>query len=252
MDIETVQQDRGPFEYPFHVRYSEVGHRGLMTLPALVNAFQDCTIFQSEVLGVGMAWLKHEQRGWVLTHWHIVIDRYPSLCEEVVVGTFANRFRGVTAERCFYLRDNGGALIARASSSWVFMDLAHGRPVRPAPEHRDVYPTLPPLEMPPEARRVALPDELAPCAPITVGRALIDTNEHVNNCQYVQMALDLLPRETEVEELRVDYRRAAVEGDVIHPALAETADRATVSLADAAGDPFAVVEFTTQRPGEIF
>ena len=83
------------FEYTYHVRYSEVGRRGLMTLPALINAFQDVSTFQSEALGVGLAWLRNEQRAWVLTHWHIVIDRYPSLCEPVTAGTFATHFRGL-------------------------------------------------------------------------------------------------------------------------------------------------------------
>ena len=114
------------FEYPTYVRYSECGHRGLMTLPALVDAFQDCSTFQSEALGVGMARLRHEQRAWVLTHWHIVIDRYPSLCESITVGTRAARFRGFTAKRNFYLRDESGTMIARADSSWAFIDWRPG------------------------------------------------------------------------------------------------------------------------------
>ena len=122
MAIIDLAQDLTTFEYPSAVRYSEVGHRGLMTLPAVINAFQDCSTFQSEALGVGMAWLKHVQRAWVLTHWHIIIDRYPSLCEEISVGTFATRFRGFSAHRNFYLKDGSGSLIARASYTWAFID----------------------------------------------------------------------------------------------------------------------------------
>ena len=174
------------FEYTYHVRYSEVGRRGLMTLPALINAFQDVSTFQSEALGVGLAWLRNEQRAWVLTHWHIVIDRYPSLCEPVTAGTFATHFRGFTAKRNFYLRDEAGRLIVRADSSWAFMDLAAMRPCRPAPEHVAPYGEGAPLEMPAEGRRIAVPEHLRMCAPISVGPSLIDTNDHVNNCHYVQ------------------------------------------------------------------
>ena len=42
------------FEFDGRVRYSEIGHRGTMTLPALVDYFQDCTIFHSEAVGLGM------------------------------------------------------------------------------------------------------------------------------------------------------------------------------------------------------
>lgn len=230
------------FEYPTYVRYSEIGHKGLMTLPALIDLFQDCSIFQSEALGVGMAWLKHEQRAWVLTHWHIAVDRYPSLCEPIMVGTFASSFRGFTAKRNFFLKDEAGRMIARANSSWAFIDLASGKPLRPSPEHIEPYGHHDPLPMPPEDRRVKLPDELTACEPLTVRRGLIDTNEHVNNCQYVQIALEMLPRETAPAIVRVDYRRPAVLGDTIYPRLAQDGPRTVASLDDADGNPYAVVE----------
>lgn len=246
----AVKPAPNAFEYTYNVRYSEVGHRGLMTLPALINAFQDASTFQSETLGLGMAWLKHEKRAWVLTHWHIVIDRYPSLCEPVTVGTFATHFRGFTAKRCFYLRDEAGRYIVRALSSWAFMDLATMRPTRPAPEHIAPYGEAEALPLPAEGRRIELPEGLRDGEPITVGPSLIDTNEHVNNCHYVQMAFEQVAREDLPEQVRergargvrVDYRRAAVLGDVIYPHVAIDGDRAVVTLTDHEGATFAVVE----------
>ena len=231
------------FEYSYHVRYSEVGHRGLMTLPAVVNTFQDCSTFQSESLGIGMAWLKHAQRAWVLTNWTIVVDRYPSLCEEITVGTFASQFRGIAAKRNFYLRDNSGRLIARADSTWAFINLETGRPARPEAAHIEPYGASAPLEMPAESRRIALPEHMEPCEAVHVRPGLIDTNQHVNNCQYVQMALELLPADTAAHRLRVAYHRAAVLGDVIHPVRGVDEGRYVVSLNDDADAPFAVVEF---------
>lgn len=240
-DGVRYDRDPSPYEFTCRVRYSEVGHRGLLTLPALVNLFQDCSTFQSEALGVGAAWLRAAGRAWVLTHWQIVIDRYPSLCESIAVGTFASSFKGIVAKRNFYLRDGSGTMIARAASTWALIDLETGRPLHPEPAFTIPYGTLPALEMPPEPRRVKVPEDAAPCAPVTVTRGLIDTNEHVNNCQYIQMALDLLPRETEPARLAVDYRRAAVLGDVIYPRLSVTDQGAMVSLDDRDGRPFAAI-----------
>lgn len=238
--------DSTPFEYDFHVRYSEVDHRGLMTLPAVVDAFQDCSTFQSEMLGVGVEWLRAERRAWVLTHWHIVVDRRPELCERVTVGTFASSFRGISAKRNFYLRDASGDLAARADSSWALLDLETGRPCRPDARHTEPYGTHAPLEMPDEARRVAVPDGMEPRDALPVRPGQIDMNEHVNNAQYVQMALELLGREADADArvLRVDYRRAAVLGDVIHPTVAREPGRSVVTLRDDDGSPFAVVELS--------
>lgn len=242
-DTSSPIRDDNSFEYSWHVRYSEVGHRGLMTLPALVNAFQDCSTFQSEALGVGMEWLKHEQRAWFLTHWQIVVDRYPALCEQVAVGTFATSFKGVTGRRNFYLKGADGSPIARADSTWAFLDLTNGRLAKPDERHVAPYGSHEPLAMPREGRRINLPDSLERREPLLVGRGLIDTSEHVNNCQYIQIALDQLPREVLPSRVRVDYRRAAVLGDTLYPAVGNLDGNTVVELADETGSSYAVIEF---------
>lgn len=239
---EVTGSEPGVFEYPMRIRYSEADHRGLMSLPALINAFQDCSTMQAEELGCGMAQLRERRCAWVLTHWHIVVERYPALEERVHVGTFASRFRGLTANRCFYLRAAEG-LIARATSLWAFVDLERGRPAQPDPALIEAYGTHEALAMPPEERRVAVPTGGVAGEPVTVRRHHIDTNEHMNNAWYVSIALDLLPRELHPHEVRVDYKRSAVLGDVLYPTIAATDDRHVVVLDGAAGPSFAVIEF---------
>ena len=72
----------------------------------------------------------------------------------------------------------------------------------------------------------------------------IDTNEHVNNCQYVQMALEAVEKELNVHQVRVEYKRSAVYNDSILPRVAEEDNRTVVELCDPEGHIYAVVEFT--------
>ena len=39
--------ENNSYEFEARVRYSEIGHRGTMTIPALINYFQDCSTFHS-------------------------------------------------------------------------------------------------------------------------------------------------------------------------------------------------------------
>ena len=48
-----------------------------------------------------------------------------------------------------------------------------------------------PLEMPYEDRKIKLPETTEDLEAFQVQKHHIDTNEHVNNCQYVQMALNI-------------------------------------------------------------
>ena len=239
-----IQQKNGNTGYEFdgRVRYSEIDHRGTMTLPALINYFQDCSTFHSEAVGLGMERLKHDRKAWVLSYWQVIVDRYPKLGEKITTGTFATEFKGLYGNRNFYMKDGSGEMIARANSIWVFMDLEKGRPARPTAEHIEPYGTCESLDMPYEGRKIALPEQSEAGEPFPVRKYHIDTNEHVNNCQYVQMALEMLAGDISVRQLRVDYKKSAVLGDMIFPKVSEEQDRTVVELCDEVGKAYAVVE----------
>ena len=55
------------YSFSGRVRYSEIGENGLLTLPGVLNYFQDCSTFQSEEVGLGMEVLKEWKRFWVLS-----------------------------------------------------------------------------------------------------------------------------------------------------------------------------------------
>ena len=241
--VMTLEENsKGRYEFEGRVRYSEIDHRGTMTLPALINYFQDASTFQSEAIGLGMDRLKHDRKAWVLSYWQVIVERYPQMCEKITTGTFATEFKGLYGNRNFYMKDGSGELIARANSIWAFMDLEKGRPARPTAEHIDPYGTCEPLDMPYEGRKIALPEQSKAGEPFPVRKYHIDTNEHVNNCQYVQMALEMLAGDISVRQLRVDYKKSAVLGDMIFPKVSEEQDRTVVELCDEVGKAYAVVE----------
>lgn len=243
MGSENRKTDRTwKYEFEGRVRYSEIDHRGTMALPALVNYFQDCSTFHSEAVGLGMERLRQEKKAWMLSYWQIIVRRYPELGEKITTGTFATKFSGLFGNRNFYMQDAEGNQIACANSVWVFMDLVKGRPCRPEPGQIEPYGTGEPLEMPYEDRKIILPEIFSDRDSFPVRKYHIDTNEHVNNCQYIQMALEVLPRDLQIRQVRVDYKKSAVYGDMIFPKVAAESERTVVELCDRGGKPYAVAE----------
>lgn len=237
-----LKDKKNIYEFSGRVRYSEIDHKGTMTLPALINYFQDCSTFHSESIGLGMERLKQEKKAWVLSYWQIIVDRYPKLYEKITAGTFATEFKGLFGNRNFYMKDGEGRRIACANSIWVFMDLEKGRPCRPAEEDIAPYGVNEPLDMPYEDRKISVPEVFEDREPFPVRKYHIDTNEHVNNCQYVQMALEMLPGDINVRQVRVDYKKSAVLGDIIYPGVARDQDRIVIELRDENKRPYAVIE----------
>ena len=231
------------YEFNSRVRYSEIDHHGTLTLPALINYFQDCSTFQSEDVGLGTEVLKAEKRACILSYWQVIAERYPALGERITIGTFPTEFKGLFGNRNFYIKDERGHMIAKAYSVWVFLDTETGRPVRPEEKDIKPYGMGEALDMPYEGRKISLPEETEVLEAFPVRRYHIDTNEHVNNCQYVQMALEFLPADRQFRQIRVEYKKSAVLGDVIYPKRSREEERTIIELCAENGRPYAVVEF---------
>lgn len=73
-------------------------------------------------------------------------------------------------------------------------------------------------------RRIALPEQYQEGEPIPILRHHLDSNHHVNNAQYVEMARELIPEQLTVREIRAEYRKAAVLGDMLYPRVGKEGD----------------------------
>lgn len=233
------------YEMKSRVRLSEVADNGCMTLTGIINSFQDTSIFQSEELGVGTKYLEKQKKAWVLSSWQVEVRRYPELGETIRTSTWASSFHSFFGDRNFVMKDEKDEVIAYANSIWVYIDLESGRPARPSSEEISRYGTEPPYPMEYASRKVKMPEEGVRKAPVKVKKYHIDTNHHVNNCRYVQMAVELLEEDgmdAEFTELRVEYKKSAVYGDMIYPVVSIRGNVSRTALCDENGKPYAIVE----------
>ena len=227
------------------VRFSEIDHTRKMTLPGIINYFQDCSIFQSEEIGYGLEYLTRQKRAWMLSAWRIVIDRYPEMGEEISISTWASGFKGICGDRNFCMRDKAGKITACANSLWVYMDIQKGRPIKPGPDEIKAYGVSEPLKMENAPRKIELPEKMIEAASFPVRKYHIDTNEHVNNCQYVQMAKEVYEGEEPIRQIRAEYKKSAVYKDIIVLKIGRKENRTVVELCGEQGQTFAAVEFRT-------
>lgn len=239
------------YSFTSHVRYSEVDENWRLTIPALIDYLQDCSTFQSDLLGMGPEHIASTKLAWMLSAWKIEIRELPRFNDEIVVSTWATGFKGLRASRNFTVRRAGDATdagpIVRADSSWFMFDSNKGLPVR-TPENESA-PYLAdaekdaPLDMPAIPHVVRIEDEGEPLVPVQVTAAHLDTNHHVNNAQYVAIALGALGERMPAAPLTLDvhYSQAAKLGDVIYPHLHEQDGALTVTLDNADGKHYAIV-----------
>ena len=199
------------YQFDSRVRYSEVDENRRITLLSILNYFQDCSSFHSEKIGFGIDYLKEKQCAWVLSSWQIVLGELPVFGQEITVQTWPYSFKGFLGERNFCIRDEKGEKLAWANTLWTYV--------------------------------IALPEEMEKKEYFLIVKHHIDTNHHVNNGQYVQMAMELLPDDFRISQMRAEYKKAALLGDMVVPYIHIEEKKCTVLLCDEAQKPYAVVEF---------
>lgn len=231
------------YEFKSRVRYSEVSRDKKLSLISLIDYMQDCSIFHSEEVGLGVNEMEAMKRIWMLASWNIEIDRYPDLGEDITVATWPYDCKGFFAYRNFVIYGSGGDSCAKANTVWVLVDLETNHPVRPPAELVAKYGMGPKLDMNISAKKIKLNGEFSKLKEFAVQKHQIDSNGHVNNGQYILMARECLPEDFGVKYLKAEYRNAAVNGDIVIPMLREEGGRYTVRLDSTDGKPFAVVEF---------
>ena len=232
------------YTFESRIRYSETDSEGKLTMASLINYFQDCSTFQSEDLGLGLDYLKERHMVWVLSSWQIVAERYPKLCEKVTIGTLPYEMKGFLGSRNFAMIDAGGEYIAKANSLWSLLDTETGKPTAVPGEMKEGYHLEEKLDMEYMPRKIAVPANTVQRETVAVKKHHLDTNYHVNNQQFVNIAMEFLPENFAVRQIRAEYKKQAFLDDLLFPFVAEEEKRFVVALRDHAGKPYVVVEFS--------
>lgn len=230
------------YEYTTRVRYSELSKDGVLSLPAVVDYFQDVSTFQSESLSVGMEYLNERNMFWVLSSWQICVQRYPKLGEQITLGTAPYMFKGFLGYRNFWMKDEQGEMLACANSIWSLIS-REGKPCMPTQEMMDEYVLSEKLDMDYADRHIRYKGEAIEGEPFVVKQHNLDTNNHVNNGQYVKVAMDYLPLDYPIHEMRAEYKAQALLGDTFYPLVYKEENGMGVSLNNQEGKPFCKLLF---------
>lgn len=230
------------------VRYSEVDSNGVITIDAIVNYLQDCTMLHSDAIGHGIPYVSEAGEIWFLSTWQIQILRAPVLFEKIKINTIPYKFTGFLGSRNFEVLSEKGEQLIIADSTWVYLDLASQKPKKiPETEMEAYKPIGPKLDMEYAPRKIKLPPDMTECPKIPVRKDQIDTNHHVNNCEYIKTAMAAAGIDSIPFQVRAEYKKAAVMGDVFYPYIYEDDNVTIVNLKKADGVSSAVVEFTRKE-----
>ena len=232
------------YSLKYKVTTSTCDANGRLKLYSALQMMQDCSEMWLESEPAVKEYFHRENMAQLLASRQVEIMRVPTFKEELTVTTSVYEMKPMYGFRNTFIYDAEGKPCYRTWSMGAFVDMGNGKLKRVDDSVAQSLFIEPRLEMNYRDRRIILPKSEGQAAdPIKVMRADIDYNRHVNNANYIRMAMELLPHDFIVTGKRVEYRVAAKLGDTLEPKVYEIENGFIVALS-IGKEASAIVEFT--------
>jgi medium-chain acyl-[acyl-carrier-protein] hydrolase len=199
----------------FQVRAVDIDQGGRIQPVIFLDYLLESASEQAGLFEVGVADLFKEGRTWVLSRFHVEFDRFPPWGETLKIETWPSAKLPLYAIRDFEVSNEHG-LAARATSSWLIVDLKTRRPVRTA-EHLNGFPQRDRRAVEDDFASLPVPSREDARKEFPVFFSDLDINRHFTATAYIHRALETVPREILFEyrpvSIEVNFRSEAFYGD---------------------------------------
>ena len=232
------------YSLKYKVTTSTCDSEGRLKLYSALQMMQDCSEMWIDSEPGVKQYFAEQNMAQLLATRQVEIIRVPEYKEELTVTSTVYDMKPMFGFRNTFIYDAQGNPCYKTWSMGAFVDKVAGKLKRVDQATIDSMNLEPQKEMNYRDRRIILPKQGGDILePVKVLRADIDYNKHMNNANYVRMAMELLPESMAVRGMRVEYRVAAKLGDILTPTMYQIDDGFIVSLS-VNGEVSAIVEFT--------
>lgn len=193
------------------IKYLDVDKNNKLTNRAILNFMQDVAGAHAESLHDGLNDKEIIKTAWIILNWKLEVLKRPKYNEELEISTWVSNIDKYFLLREFEVKCKK-KIIARASSRWVLTDTNNSRLTKIPDETIKKYKAngnnIFKIE-----DKIREPENLKLMYEETVGRTKIDTNNHLNNIYYLDLAVESLPEEVyekeELNNIEIIYKKAS-------------------------------------------
>lgn len=202
----------------FNIDYEYVDKHNKLTYKGFLKYLQDAATMHSNHIGYSFENLIQHGLAWLVLGWKIEIYKRPGTDEKIHVETWSTGFEKVSSCRDYKIFNSQKELIAIASSKWVLYDLKKGSLARITEEFASPYHPHYEHVFGEQIEKISEPSsEATNTYNYAIMRRDIDTNNHVHNTNYLDIAIEALPEEKyknmNYTTVEIMYKKQALLGD---------------------------------------
>lgn len=200
------------YEQLFNIDYSDIDASGKTSVVALLRFFSQVASMHVEKLGCGLTELLKINVGWVILNWRVKIYRKPLYAEKIIVKSWVRKIDKLYSYRDFEVYDENNKIIAIATSNWIWRNFLE-KTIQPISKEvidsHKIYDKSVFEEI--RFKKMKEPENYSNSFEYKILRRDIDTNQHVNNLNYLVFANETLPEDVyknaNFSEVEIQYKK---------------------------------------------
>jgi len=199
----------------YEISEKDCNENSILLVSSLFNYLQMIMSSNVNYLGAGSDYHHKRNLAWVFVDYEVNITKLPRKGDIVNVGTIPYSFKRFYAFRKYEIKDNFGNILVIATGKFVLINFLTKEIVSPSNEVIEQFKMQ---EKEPVALKMTKQhkvDELRLVKELIVSEKDIDENNHVNNAVYLQYVEEDLQDIEQIKDIRVTYKKEAVQGDIL-------------------------------------
>ena len=203
------------YECDFKVQYVDIDSYGHLSEYGLLKYLQEIACLHADSRGFGLKDTENNRLAWIILNWQIDFISKPLWNTGIHIKTWASNIDNVSCYRDFEVTDDIGNKVAIASSKWVLVNIDTHHITKITPEIKTAFEPIEPSVFNGELAKLQEPENFDSCFDYTILRRDIDTNQHLNNLNYIMLAKEALPEIMSFNHIEVLYKHQCILGDKV-------------------------------------
>lgn len=208
----------------YKVRNFETNLKNELSEVYLLKYLSEIAIDHSESVNINFSKLSNAKMGWMINSYKAQIDEYPKLYEEFKIVTWTSKIYKFYANREFIVLNPKDEIIGKISSLWIYVDLNKRMPRRIPKEYEDYFGIIEEFNFE-EFSNLEEEFTADDYKEFIVRRSDIDNNNHVNNSNYFEWMIEVVPEKIYnnycLKMFSINYKKETVYKDQINSLIKE-------------------------------
>jgi len=211
---------KGIYEKEFEVMLKDIDKNNKMRFSTYLNFMQEIGGLHSEEFGYSLKDEPITHKAWIVIAWKLEIYRRPAWNEKVLVRSFIGKIDKLYHYRDYEILDNTGTIIAKGVAQWVMVDTITKKIQIADAKLISEFPIVEDESFDNIIKKVNTRinvDEMKEVFEYKIQKRDVDTNNHMNNIVYLDLALECLDDEyiDNISSIEIHYKTECKYGDKV-------------------------------------